>query len=237
MERSLTHIHQPVIQKAFGSFFTVVTRKQTYLNLAYLLAGSACGLIDLLFLAAAGSLVFGVVAVPAGILAWLPPFEPASSLKLAGLVLGGVLLVPLSVLLCFIPSVLEQNLAAWFLKMDPVVRPFWIAERNPVKAAARYLASAVGWKRLCFSLLRVPLGSISFLAMLISLPALFGMLSMPVVYLAGFHELIFWHWRVNTFMGSVAASVAAVLLAPIILHLFNWLARFSGGLARALLHD
>jgi hypothetical protein len=234
MENTLTRVHQPVIQKAFGSFLAVVTRKQTYLNLAYLLAGSACGLIDLLLLAAAASLVFGLVAVPLGMLAWLP-LGLGSALKLAGLVLGGLFVVPLAALLCFLPSVLEQNLAAWFLKMDFMVKPFWLAEKSPVKAAAKYIGSAVAWKRLSFCTLRVPLGYISFLAMLIFLPAFFGMLSMPVVYLAGFHELIFWNWRVDTFMGSLVVSLAGMLLAPLILHLLNWLARFSGWLARELL--
>jgi hypothetical protein len=234
MENTLAHAHQPASPKTFGGFFAVFARKQTYLNLAYLLAGSACGLIDLLFLAAAGSLVFGLVAVPLWTLAWLP-LELASSLKLAGVALGGILVVPVTVLLCFIPSVLEQNLAAWFLKIDFMVRPFWIAEKNLVRAAAKYTGSGVAWKRLCFSILRFPLGGISFLAMLLFLPGLLGTLSMPVVYLAGFPELIFWHWRVDTFMGSAAVSLAGMLLAPLILHLLNGLARFSGWLARELL--
>jgi hypothetical protein len=234
MENTLAHIHQPAIQKAIGGFFAVVTRKQTYLNLAYLLAGSACGLIDLLFMAAAGSLVFGLVAVPVEMLAWLP-LGVGSALKLAGVVLGGGPVVPVTVLLCFIPAVLEQNLAAWFLKIDFMVRPFWIAEKNLVRAAAKYTGSGVAWKRLCFSILRVPLGGISFLAMLLFLPGLLAMLGMPVVYLAGFHELIFWHWRVDTLMGSAAVSLAGLLLVPLVLHPLNWLARFSGWLAKELL--
>jgi hypothetical protein len=83
----------------------------------------------------------------------------------------------------------------------------------------------------------VPLGFLSFIAALIVLPLTIILFTMPVVYLAGFHDLILWELRVNSFGESMVISLLALPLVPLVLHISNLLSSFSVWLAKELLPD
>jgi hypothetical protein len=72
VENIQTQRNVHLTRNAFGSYFEVVARKQTWLNLAYLSAKSAFWLIDLISIAVSWSLVFGLLAIPLWVLTWLP---------------------------------------------------------------------------------------------------------------------------------------------------------------------
>ncbi|MGE5251710.1 MAG: hypothetical protein ACM3QS_16020, partial [Bacteroidota bacterium] len=92
-------------------------------------------------------------------------------------------------------------------------------------------------KRVAFCLLRIPLALIFFLTILLALLVFFALFTVPILYLAGFHELIILKWRVDSFMEGLSVFLAALALTPFVLHASNLLARLSGQFARRLLPD
>ncbi len=225
-----------MIKQAIAGLFAGFTRKQTLLNLAYLLAGFACGLVDLILLSVSAGLFLGLVAVPI----WAASsfsLDATALAKVLALALGGILAVPASVLLWFFPAILEQHLAAWLLHIRFSVSAFWTAEANIPLAVARYIVSAAAWRRFLFGMLRVPLGLLSFVAVLVVVPAAVALLSMPAVFIAGYRDLIVWKWRIDSIGESLVVFLAALILAPLALHALNWLSRASGSLAKLCLQD
>jgi hypothetical protein len=234
MESITTHQTNDLFQTAFGSYFGVIAKKQTYLNLAYLLARSICCLFDLLIIMVIVPLAFILAATTHWIITRLV-YDPGPVLKLAPFVINGLLAIPLIALLAYPATVLEQKMAFGLLQLRFPIAPFWSSGSSLGAAVGRYFASKPAWKRVLFLLLRVPLGVLSFIAVMILLPLTIILLTMPVVYLTGLHDLIFWELRVNRFGESMALSLMAILLVPFVLHLSNLLSRFSGWLAKELL--
>ncbi len=225
-----------MVKKALLMFFGVFSDRKTYLNLAYLLAGSVCGLIDFILFSTSLALVLGLTAIPIWLLGALS-LDLADATKALTIVAAGILSIPASLLLWFFPALLEQRLAGWLLDLRFSVRVFWAGAGSIPAALLRYVASGVAWRRLLFGVLRIPLGFVSFLAVLIVAPAGMAFLSMPAVFLAGYRDLIVWKWRIDSVGESAAVFAAALLLAPLALHAMNWLSRASAGLARFCLQD
>ncbi len=224
------------IKKAFTILFGVFAEKQSFLNVAYLLAGFACGLIDLILFSVIAGLVLGLVAVPVWVTGSFS-LDWTAAAKTIAVGVGGVLVIPASMLLWFFPAVLEQKLAAWLLNVRFSVRAFWTVGASLPAAAARYIVSGVAWRRFLFGVIRIPLGFVSFVAVMVSLPAAVALLSMPAAYLAGYQDLIVGRWRIDSFLESLAVFLGALFLMPLLLHALNLLSRLSGGLARLCLQD
>ena len=62
-----------------------------------------------------------------------------------------------------------------------------------------------------------------------------ALLGMPLVYLAGFQNLIIGAWRFDTIGKAVLAFLAGIVALPLSILGMNLLARLSGWLARTLL--
>ncbi len=225
-----------MVKKALLMFFGVFSDRKTYLNLAYLLAGSVCGLIDFILFSISLALIAAMVAVPIWLVVALS-LDLADATKALAMAAAGILSIPASLLLWFFPALLEQRLAGWLLDLRFSVRAFWAGAGSIPAALLRYVASGVAWRRLLFGILRIPLGFVSFLGVLAVVPAAVALLSMPGVFLAGYRDLTVWKWRIDSVGESTAVFVAALLLAPLALHALNWLSRASAGLARFCLQD
>lgn len=225
-----------MFKSACRTFFGVFSQRQTFLNLIYSLFGFGCGLIDLMLFSIAGWLVFGWIVTPIQVIGPFP-FAAGSVLKSIGIGTGVALVATMTALLCFFPAFLEQWLAGWLLNVGFPVSPFWTAGGGYLASSARYVLSGAAWRRLLFSLMRIPLGFVSIAAILALLPAVLAVLMMPSFYLAGFRELILGPWRVDSLGESVLVLLAAGVLATLALHGANLFSRLSGRLARAWLHD
>lgn len=234
MESITAHQTNDLLPTALGSYFGVIAKKQTYLNLAYLLARSICCLLDLLIIIAIVPFAFVLAAIPLWIITWLI-YDPGPTLKLAPLMINGLLAIPLMPLLAYPATVLEQKMASWLLQVEFPVNSLWSSWSSFKAGIGRYFSSKPAWKRVLFILLRVPLGFLSFVTVMIILPLTIALLTMPVVYLSGFYDLIFGEMRMNRFGESMVFSLLAIILVPLVLHLSNLLSRFSGWLAKELL--
>ena len=220
------------------SIFCKTTRvfreKQTYLNLAYLGLNVAFGfayyLTFQICLALAWGLVFPNIAVLTSLqLDWIARF------KIASVILGGILILPILVWALQVFVVPEQWLANLLLKENIALdRDMW-SKNSSLLRPGRLLVAASTWKRLLYMLLKIPLGWVSFFAiftMLVPVLALFGM---PLAYLAGFRNLIIGPWRFDSIEKTALAFLSGVLLLPLSLYAMKLLARLSGWLARILL--
>ncbi len=225
-----------MIKQAFARLFGVFTAKQTFLNLAYLLASSVCALIDFMLFSVSAALILGLVAVPMWVVGAVS-LDLTQTAKAAAVAVAGVLTIPASVLSWYVPALVEQRLAGWLLYLHFSVHAFWTGEAGILTALLKYIASGVAWRRFLFGVLRIPLGALFFLAVLVVVPAAVAMLSMPAVFLAGYRDLIVWTLRIDSLGETLAVFLAALILAPLALHAFNWLTRVSAGLAKLCLQD
>lgn len=225
-----------MIERAFTRLFRVFAQKQTFLNLLYLLAGFVCGLMNLIIFSVSGALVLGLVTIPAWMISSFS-LDPGATLKAVAILLGGLLVIPASLLLWFFPALLEQKLAASLLNVRFSVTAAWTAVGSPPAALAKYMISRAAWSRFLFGVIRIPLGFVSFVTLLVGLLAAVAFLSMPVAYLAGYRDLIVGQWRIDSLVESLLVFLAALILAPLALHVLNLLSRLSGGLAKFCLQD
>ena len=225
-----------MIKQGFARIFRVFAYRQTYLNAAYLLAGFACGLIDLILFSVTAAIVLGLVGVPIWV-ADAVSLDSTATAKTVAVALCGVLIVPASMLLWFFPALLEQQLAAWLLDLRFSIRAFWTVGDGVPGALLKYIVSGAAWRRFLFGLTRIPLGFLSFLAVLIVVPAVLALLSIPAVYLAGYHDLIVWKWRIDSLGECLAVFLLALILAPVALHALNLLTRAFSAFARLCLQD
>ena len=216
----------------FREIVKLFTHKQTYLNLAYLGLnvglGFAYSLIYLVCLSIAWGLIFPNIVLLASV-------DWVAQIKLVLVVLGGVLIVPCLVWVMQVFVVPEQWLANVLVKENIAIdRQMWSKESSLLKPRQLFLEGST-WKRLLYTVLKIPLGGVSFFAffnVLVPALALFGM---PLVYLAGFRNLIIGPWRFDTVEKAALAFLAGVILLPPSLFAMNLLAKFSGWLAKTLL--
>ena len=223
-----------MLTSLFRKTIQVFLNKQTYLNLAYLGLNSAFGFAYYLTLQVCVLLAWGFIFPNVSIIT-LTSLGWVSQIKLALVVLSGVLIIPILVWVFQLMVMPEQWLANLLLKENILMdREMWSKDSLLLKPGRLFLAPST-WKRLLYLLLKIPLGGISFFAIfniLIPVIALFGM---PLAYLVGFRDLIIGAWRFDSIGKSALAFVVGALLLPVSLYAMNLLAKFSGWLARNLL--
>lgn len=216
--------------KIFGMFL----QKQTYLNLVYLAVSIGMGfgyyLILQIFLALSWGLIFPNVEILASL-----SLDLLAGLKVAAVVLSGVLIIPLLVPILQLTVPFEQALANWLLDAYiPVDMSLWSRSSILLKPR-RLFRSAAAWKRLLFVLLRIPLGATSFYALFTVLLPAIAMLGMPLAYGVGFRNLILGPWRIDSLEKAGLAFLAGVVLVPLAFYGLNLLGYLSVWLARTLL--
>ena len=218
----------------FRKLTQVFLQKQTYLNLAYLGLNITFGFAYFITFQVCLSLVWGFIfpIVPiftSQTLDWL------SQLKLAALILSGILILPVLIWVLQLFVVPEQWLANLLLKENiPLDREMWSKDSLLLKPWRLFLTAST-WKRLLYMLIKMPLGGISFFAIFTGLIPVIALFGMPLAYLVGFQDLIIGAWRFDAFWKAALAFAAGVVLLPLSLYAMNLLAKFSGWLARILL--
>lgn len=216
-----------------SKFIFVFLQKQTYLNIVYLSLNIVFGFTYYLILQIGLSLSWGLIFPTLSIMSssaldWIP------RLKLASVVLGGLLVIP-SFLAVLQLSVFPEQALANLLLAEKIPLTGTSSKDPHVPTPWRFLSTAFSWKRLLYVLLKIPLGGISFLALFNLLIPAIAMFGMPLAYLVGFRNLIIGPWRFDTVEKVLLAFLAGLLLVPISLHCVNLLTEISGWLAKTLL--
>ncbi len=222
-----------MLTSLFRKATQVFLEKQTYLNLAYLGVNITFGFAYYITFQVCLSLAWGLVSPNVSLLASLT-LDWVSQFKLALVILGGALILPILVWVLQLFVVPEQWLANLLLKENiPLDLEMWSKDSSLLKPWRLFLAAST-WKRLLYTLLKIPLGGISFFAIFTGLIPVIALFSMPLAYLVGFRSLIIGAWRFDSFEKTALAFVAGALLLPLSFHAMNLLAKFSGWLARGL---
>ncbi|RPI78369.1 MAG: hypothetical protein EHM41_25150 [Chloroflexi bacterium] len=216
------------------NIFTVFIQKQTYVNLLYLWVNIGFGFTYYIILQVCLSLSWGFIYPNIAILS-STSLDFETQLKLSGVILVGLLVIPSLFLIFQLPVVPEQALANLLLKESIRLDTAMWSKDSCFFRPWRLLISASPWKRFLYMVCKVPLGGISFFAffnVFIPAAALFGM---PLAYLVGFRNLIIGPWRFDSVEKVLAAFLSGILLVPVALHGMNLLAKISGLLAKTLL--
>jgi hypothetical protein len=199
-------------QRYAGDFVAVAFKKQTYMNIIYLLFTFPLGTAYFVFLITGLSLGFHLVGVWIGIpillLVFLAWWEMAS---------------------------FERQLAEWLLgmKMPPMSREQLEADSLLDRWIVK-LRNPVTWKALLFLFMKFPLGIFSLaVAVFMVILTLFLLMS-PLMYYAGYYLLLDGP-RYAALTLSVAAFFTGVPVGLLSLHIMNFLAKLSGRFAVLML--
>ncbi len=195
---------------SFKKFFGVGFQLQTYLNLIYLVLAFPLGVVYFVFL---------VVGFSVGL---------STSMLLVGLVILAFTLAAAWVLAAF-----ERQQAIWLLRVSigPMARPpagpgAW----NSLKA---YVGNPVTWSGLFFLALKFPLGVMVFCVTVTLLALSAGLLLAPFTF--WWAPVVIFFWRITTLPEALVLFVAGLVIAPLALHILNFLAYGLGQLARLML--
>nr|WP_321497407.1 sensor domain-containing protein [uncultured Methanolobus sp.] len=196
--------------KGIGSviheFLMVAFKKQTYMNILYLLFSFPLGTAYFIFLVTGLSFGFSLllvwVGIPVLLLIFLAWWEIAS---------------------------FERQMAIWLLGTDiPSMYEQSVYGSSIFQRFMQRIKSPVTWKALLFLLVKFPLGIFSLVLMVVLLSLTLTMLFTPVLYLLGVSE-------VNSVSEAVIVSLAGMLVGFVSLHVMNLLAAISGDFARIML--
>lgn len=192
-------------------FVNVAFRRQTYLNILYLLFTFPLGTAYFVFLVSGLSLGFSLmtiwVGIPILILIFLAWWEIAS---------------------------FERQIAIWLLGVDiPPMSRGPDPDSDLVGKGITRLKNPVTWKSLLYLFLKFPLGILSLIVTVVLISLTLSMLLSPVLY--RFHMMSFGIFQVDSFGESLLTAVMGILVGLVSLHLMNLLARLAGGLAVLML--
>ncbi len=201
---------------AVAHFFRAPFRLRTYTNLLYLLLAFPLGLIYFVFLTVGLALGYGLTVVWVGF--------PILALVFAG---------------SWWLSAMERRLAIGLLgaEVPPMAPPpsadavgFW-------QRVKTFLANPVTWKGMAYLLLKLPLGVVSFVAVVTSLSVSASLALVPVLWpwTDVTFDVDFGVWQPSTFTGSLICGLVGVIFLFLSLNLLNGLAFFWRLAATSLL--
>ena len=203
--------------KKSSGFFGVIAKRQTYLNMLYLLLSFILGIFYFVFLVTGISIGLGMVLALVGvpilvgmIFLWreFAKFEKYQTEKILGVKLS------------------------W--KKSKKVKGFWN------KLWSR-ICEPFTWKSLGYLFVKFPLGIFSFVILITFLSIALSFIAVPFVYYLTNLGSFFMGSCVNGFcfvqngFCSILWGLFGILFLFVSLHLFNWIAKFSGLLAKGLL--
>ena len=198
-------------RSALVDFVNVAFRKQTYMNVLYLLFTFPLGTAYFVFLVSGLSLGFSLmtiwVGIPLLILIFLAWWEIAS---------------------------FERQLAIWLLGVDiPPMSGSSDVNADLVGKGITRLKNPVTWKSLLYLFLKFPMGIMSLIITVVLISLTLSMLLSPLLY--RFHSMSFGIFQVDSLGESLLTAVLGVLVGLISLHLMNLLAEIAGNLAVLML--
>ncbi|MDW7730948.1 MAG: sensor domain-containing protein [Methanolobus sp.] len=200
-------------KNALVDFVNVAFRKQTYLNILYLLFTFPLGTAYFVFLVSGLSLGFSLmtiwVGIPILVLIFLAWWEIAS---------------------------FERQIAIWFLGVDiPPMSRGPDPDADLVGKGITRLKNPVTWKSLLYLFLKFPIGIMSLIVTVVLISLTMSMLLSPVLYRLGPMSLSFGTFYVHSLHGSLVIFVLGIPVGLISLHLMNLLARLAGYFAVLML--
>jgi hypothetical protein len=193
------------------TYFGVLTKKETYLNVVFLLLAFPLGLIYFI------SLVVGFSVGISLLIIWVGFF----------------------ILVLLFPAIwyaiaFERIQAIHLLKEDipPMAKPKGTDQRMIDKIKA-FFTNPVTWKGLAYLFLKFPIGIIEFTMLVTGLSVTLGFLAAPFIF--PFVEINFGLWIVDSFSEAIGLFVVGILLFPAILHFFNLICKINGKFAKLML--
>lgn len=195
------------LERLYGVFI----KPQTYLNLVYLLLAFPLGLTYFVFLVTGLSLGIGLLILWVGLL-----------------ILAGVLA------LCWPLALFERQMAISLLKVKiPLATQPQETSGSIFQQVKNHLSNPVTWKGIAFLVLKFPIGLASFIVTVTLGAVSLGLILAPVTY--PWAHIEFGLWQIDSLSSAAVASVLGFVIAPISLHIFNFIAEWSGKLAIVLL--
>lgn len=192
-------------------FFGVVTRKQTYLNLTYLLFSFPLGTAYFIFL---------VTGLSMGL---------SLSITLIGIPILLLMLVAWWELASF-----ERQLAIWLLGIDiPPMESRKVTNQKMTEKLKGYIMNPVTWKGLVFLFIKFPLGIFTLIVSFTLIALTITLIAVPFIYKTAYMDL--GSYQVDSPAVAIAIMLGGLLLGIISLHIMNALAKLSGILAYHLL--
>jgi Putative sensor len=193
-------------------------RLRTYTNLLYLLLAFPLGLAYFLFLSVGLTVGFGLTIV------WI-------GLPILALVFAG----------SWAFAAFERQAAILLLGAD--VPPMAPAKLPPAGPAARtawqragdFFSNPVTWKGMGFLLLKLPMGLLSFAAIVTLLPLSGALLLSPIFWQMGLFEIDGVVFQVDSLGGAWACTILGAAMLLLSLNLLNALARLWRATATVLL--
>ncbi len=190
---------------ALRGFFMAPFRLQTYANLLYLALAFPLGLVYFIFLMVGLPLGYGLVVVWVGI-------------PILGLVFAG----------SWWMSALERRLAIGLLgaRVPPMAPPPTSEVQGFWQRMKAFFSNPVTWKGMGYLLLKLPVGVVSFTALVTLLSLSVSLTLVPILwpwadFSADFDIVI---WGPTTFGGALFVGLIGALLLFVSLNLFNALA-------------
>lgn len=196
------------IETSLREFVMVAYKKQTYMNILYLLFSFPLGTAYFIFLVTGLSLGFGLllvwIGIPVLVLVFLAWWEIAS---------------------------FERQMAIWLLGVDiPPMSLKPVNEKSILGRALYRVNSPVTWKALLFLIVKFPLGILSLVVMAFLVSLTLGMLINPILYLVG-------ESFVSNLQEAILVSVSGIFVGLASMHVLNLLAHISGSFAKRMLSN
>lgn len=200
-------------------FFNVITKKQTYLNLVYLLISLPLGILYFTLIITGISTGLGLIITLIGI--------------------------PLLILMSFIwywLGTFERtiNTSLLNIKIKPSLsRAF--KQKTFFKKIETHLKEPITWKSLAYTIIKFPIGIISFVLLTVLLSLSLGLMISPLLYNLSLAYPSFEFATINgiQIISSIwqawGLTIIGIFFLLISLHILNKLAQISGIIAKSLL--
>ena len=197
--------------KTLKSYFGVVAKSQSYLNLVFLTLSFPLGIFYFVFLVTGISLGMALSIIVIGLA-----------------ILAAVLLITWGM------AAFERSLTISLLHVNipPMSKPAE-APAGSLDRIKAYLTNPVTWKGLVYLLCRFPLGLLNFTAVVTIIAILVALIATPFAYRFATYDLGF--MQITSLSDALLLCIAGLLLAPAGLHALNFLTRLQGEFARIML--
>jgi hypothetical protein len=201
------------------NFFNVIIKKQTYLNLIYLLLGFPLGIFYFTFLVTGISLGLGLA-----------------------ITLVGLPILLLMTVFWYWFGLFERTITSVLLNIE--IAPMSnnaLREKTFWNKSKKHLSNSATWKSLAYLIIKFPLGIIAFTLFVTLISVSIALIGTPIVY---YFSTIYTSVNflvidgveiVTSYWHAAIASIMGILALLISLHILNGLAYVSGLIAKVLL--
>jgi hypothetical protein len=212
MEENRPVLSEPMeILEEGGGFWGAFARKQTYLNISYLILSFPLSIAYFVFITTGFALGFGLAII--GI---------------------GLLILPLMVVAMRGLAAWERQLGIWLLGShipEPEPNPpIW---QHPWITLKRYVADSYTWKALLYFILKFPMAIISFIAVVFFCSFSLSLILTPFMY--RIVPIRFFEWRIVRAEEAFLCVALGLAIGWVSVHVLNGLAALHRMLATAML--